>query len=70
MMLYRFAGAPDANGADLTHSDAGEISDYAKVAMKWAVENGIISGDTDGKLDPKGNATRAQVASMMMRFCK
>ena len=70
LMLYRFAGMPEAKGSALTNRDAGEVSDYAVPAMKWAVENGIISGDINGDLMPKGNATRAQVASMLMRFCK
>ncbi len=70
VMLYRFAGSPGANGPALTNKDAGDVSGYAAPAMRWAVENGIISGDTDGRLNPKGDATRAQVASMMMRFCK
>jgi hypothetical protein len=37
--------------------------------MRWAVEKGIING-SNGALDPQGNATRAQVATMMMRFCE
>lgn len=70
VMLYRFAGKPTASGDVPTHSDAAKISSYAVPAMRWAVENGIISGKTDGTLDPQGSATRAEVASMLMRFCK
>jgi len=36
--------------------------------MRWAVENGIIGGHDDGRLDPRGQATRAQVAAMLMRY--
>ena len=68
-MLYRYAGNPDATGDELNFPDAANVSNYAKDAMKWAVENGIIQGKTDGRLDPHGLATRAQVATMMMRYC-
>ena len=37
--------------------------------MLWAVQNGIINGKTNGKLDPTGMATRAQMATMMTRYC-
>ena len=69
-MLYRYAGSPDVTGAGLNFPDAANVSDYARDAMKWAVENGIIQGKTDGRLDPHGLATRAQVAAMMMRYCR
>ena len=39
--------------------------------MEWAVGNGIISGKDNGTtLDPQGNATRAECATIMMRFCE
>ena len=47
--------------------DANRVSGYAKDAVQWAVGEGIING-SDGKLLPKGNATRAQVAAILMRF--
>lgn len=68
VMFYRYAGTPAYNGADLNFRDANEVSDYAKEAMLWAVENGIIIGTGDDTLNPKGIATRAQVATMIMRF--
>lgn len=68
-MLYRFAGAPDFSGNLSQFPDASSVSDYAADAMCWAVSNGIISG-MDGKLNPQGNATRAEVATIMMRFCE
>ena len=70
VMLYRFAGKPAVSGDALTHKDASEISGYALTAMQWAVENGILSGRDDGTLDPQGQASRAEVASMLMRFCR
>ena len=71
-ILYRYCvkywGIKAENGKDLTDfTDADEVSNFAREPMKWAVGNGIISGMGDGTLDPKGSATRAQVASMLMR---
>ncbi len=70
VMLYRYAGSPEIKGAELSHSDAGKISDYAKKAMQWANENGIINGNPQGELSPQGSATRAEVAQMMMQMLK
>lgn len=67
-MLWRYAGEP-ASSYVLTHSDAGNISGYAQTAMAWAVEVGIISGYTDKSLHPAANATRAEVAAIIQRFC-
>jgi hypothetical protein len=50
-----------------TFPDSGDVSDYGKTPLAWAVWEEIING-TDGKLDPQGTATRAQVAAMVMRF--
>lgn len=71
-ILYRYCteywGVKDENSAELDDfSDADEISSYAEEAVKWAVGNGIISGMGNGTLNPKGSATRAQVASMLKR---
>ena len=67
-MLYRYTGSPAVEGT-LNFPDAGSVSDYAKDAMLWATQNGIINGKTDGRLDPAGLATRAQVATMIARYC-
>ena len=67
-ILYRNAGSPATSGNLDIFLDSGRVSAYATDAMRWAVEQGIISGMGDGRLDPKGNATRAQVAAMLMRF--
>ena len=48
--------------------DSNKVSDYAVNAMQWALESGIISGESDTTLNPKGNATRAQMAAMIMRY--
>lgn len=66
-ILYRYSGAKTASGNISGFSDSSRVSDYATVAMKWAVGAGIIGG-SNNKLDPQGNATRAQVAVMLHRF--
>ncbi len=68
-MLYRYAGSPKANGSLDSFSDAASVSSYAVNAMQWAVANGIVNG-SNGKLNPKNNATRAEVAALLMRFCE
>lgn len=51
-------------------SDASQVNSYAVEPMGWAIGNGLISGVGNNTLAPKGNATRAQVATILMRFCK
>lgn len=71
-VLYRYALAKgyDVSGkADIdSFADSARVSGYAADAMAWAVESGIIDGIGDNLLDPTGNATRAQLATMLMRF--
>lgn len=66
-MLYRYAGYPVASNDINGFVDSDSVSDWAVRAMQWAVETGIISG-VDNLLNPQGEATRAQVAVMLMRF--
>ena len=68
-MLYRYAGSPKADGKLDSFSDAASVRTYAADAMQWAVANGIVNG-SNGKLNPQNNATRAQVAAILMRFCE
>lgn len=68
VMLWRYAGRPAAAGRDLAFVDAGKVSDWAKDALCWAVENHIINGKGNGVLDPGGNATRAETAQMLKNF--
>ena len=68
-MLYRYAGSPTANGKLDNFSDSASVSSYAEKAMQWAVANGIVNG-SNGKLNPQNNATRAEVAAILMRFCE
>ena len=51
-------------------SDASQVSSYAAEPMGWAIGNGLISGVGNNTLAPKGNATRAQVATILKRFCE
>ncbi len=68
VMLWRYSGSPAAANDELHFNDEAEISGYALEAMRWAVENGILNGDGDGRLGPKVQATRAQVAQMLKNF--
>ena len=68
-MLYRYAGSPKADGKLDSFSDSASVSTYAADAMQWAVANGIVNG-SNGKLNPQDNATRAEVAAILMRFCE
>lgn len=68
VMLWRYAGSPAATNKELHFADADQISGYALEAMRWAVENGIISGYGNGQVGPRGQATRAQVAQMLKNF--
>ena len=73
-MLYRYAKASSKDvsvGEDtniLSYADATTVSEYAIPAMQWACGAGIING-SNGKLNPQNNATRAEVAAILMRFC-
>lgn len=70
--LYNFAKVKgyDVSGrADLGRfTDGSSVSGYATETMSWAVDNGLFGGMGDGTLAPQGNATRAQVATILMRF--
>lgn len=70
VMLWRYAGSPAATDKELHFTDADQASGFALEALRWAVENGIINGYGDGLLGPQGQATRAQVAQMLMNFLK
>ena len=75
-MLYRYAQykkqSASANAGLGSFNDAASVSDWATGAMQWAVGSGVISGTQKGTrvvvLDPQGSATRAQVATMLMRY--
>ena len=72
-ILFRYAqykncdvsGRMDLSG----YTDEDQISRYAAGPMGWAVSEGLITGTTATTLEPTGSATRAQVATILMRFC-
>ena len=73
-ILYRYAAK---KGLDMTvrgdlsgFGDAGNISDYAVEPLRWAVGVGLISGMGDGNVAPQGCASRAQVATILTRYCQ
>ena len=73
-ILYRYA---QFKGYDVTasndlgsYTDASQISAYATTAMQWANAEGLITGNTTTTINPIGNATRAEVATILMRFCE
>ncbi len=70
VMLWRYAGEPAATNKELHFNDVDEVSGYALDALCWATENGIINGKGGGILDPRGQATRSQVAQMLMNYLK
>ena len=67
VMLYRYAGEPDASGTLTGFGDSANVSSWARQAMAWAVSSGIVGG-SNGALNPQSGATRAEVAQMLMNF--
>lgn len=73
-IMHRYAsfkGYSTSAAANLSrYTDAGSISSWAQAAMRWANAEGLITGTTATTLDPGGNATRAQAACIIQRFCE
>jgi len=75
-MLYRYAQykgydvSVGENTNILSYTDFAELGEYAVAAMQWAVGAGIINGTSASTLSPRGNATRAEVAVILIRYCK
>ncbi|MBP1737674.1 MAG: hypothetical protein H6Q60_1555, partial [Oscillospiraceae bacterium] len=67
-MLYRYAGSPETSGDFSAFQDADMVSSYAEDALKWAVAQGIVAGTEDGRLNPAGTASRAEVATILVRY--
>lgn len=71
-ILYRYAkykGADVSAQADMSvYTDSGEISNYAKVPLSWANATGLITGISSTVISPKGGATRAQMATILIRY--
>ena len=73
-MLYRYArysGLDTSAKGDLSKfTDGDQIASWASDAMAWAVGAGLLSGKTANVIDPTGDATRAEVATILMRFAE
>ncbi|MBQ7075686.1 MAG: S-layer homology domain-containing protein [Clostridia bacterium] len=71
-IIYRYAqykGMDTVTMEENLHfADADEISEYAVSAMNWAVGTGLLKGKTTTTLNPKDNATRAEIAAILQRF--
>lgn len=72
--LYQYASYKGFDNLDtagielLDYSDYKNVSGYAGGAMQWALKNGLLYGKENKTLDPKGNATRAEVAQVLKNF--
>ena len=75
VILWRYAQYKGidvaANGTVLPDfPDRGQIATWAGEAVSWAYSRGVMTGKAGGKLDPNGNASRAEAAVMLYRFMK
>ncbi len=70
VLLWRYAGSPEAQKSLESFPDGEQASNWATAALQWAVEQGILAGKNGGLLDPHGTATRAEVAIILMRYCR
>ena len=69
VMLWKYAGSPESDHSLDEYHDSDDASSLeALAALKWAVENGVMKGMGNGKLNPNGEATRAQVAQFLKNF--
>lgn len=69
-MLWRYAASPETGGDLSAFADGDDTSDWAQQAMSWAVAQGLITGVDSDRLAPRGQATRAQTATILMRFAQ
>ena len=69
-MLYRLCGEPGASAALNAVPDSGDVSVWAREAMAWALELGLIEGDETGAIRPADTATRAEAAAILMRLAQ
>ncbi len=73
-ILYRYAEYKEYDVSDkgdlTTFADGANTSSWAAEAMEWAIGSGLLTGKDGGKLDPTGTATRAEIATILMRFAE
>ena len=68
-ILYNVAGRPATNTSALAQfNDRGQVAAYAVNGFSWAVSNKVVSGTSSTTLSPRGTATRAQVAVILVRY--
>ena len=67
-ILFRYAEMAIPTGSLDRYTDSDSVSAYAREAMRWAVGAGLIGGATETTLNPQGTATRAQTATILMRY--
>lgn len=71
-MLYRYASAAGFNTTATANlnsfTDSASVATWAETAMQWAVGTGLIKGDENGALNSTGTATRAEVATVIVRL--
>lgn len=69
VLLYRYLGEPTVTSNQLgSFSDSGAVADYARSAVRWAIENELLKGYEDRTLRPNANITRAEFAALIVRF--
>lgn len=68
LMLYRYAGSPVPPNLQLSFTDADKVSVWARDAVRWAVDQGILKGKGNGIFDPAGKATRAETAQVLKNY--
>ena len=69
-MLWRYAGSPKVDGSFSSFTDGAQTSSWAQSAMIWVVEEDLITGVGNDRLEPRGQATRAQASTILMRFAQ
>lgn len=67
-ILWRYAGSPAPSGTGPVFRDAEQVGAYAREAVKWAAENGIVQGYGSGDFLPRGYASRAQAAQIFKNY--
>ena len=69
-MLWRYAGSPKVDGSLSAFADGAQTSSWAQSAVIWAVDQGLIAGVGNDRLEPRGQAARAQSATILARFAQ
>lgn len=68
VMLYRMAGCPESSGQITGYTDVSSVSQYARPAISWAIKVGLLYGNENNRLNPKGTVVRAELAAFIVRM--